>query len=313
MRKRPLGKTGIEVSELSLGTWGLSGDGYGPMVEAEVDRVIDRALAAGIDLFDTADVYGKGSMERRLGERLPAASTYVATKIGTDLTIVPPQKRFDLDYLRPAFEASRDRLRRETLDIVLLHNPTMLAMSKSEPFDFLKELKRLGAVRAWGVSAGTAEVARAAIRHGAEVIELAYNVFVAADLHGLRDILAESGVAVLARSVLAHGLLAGQWSPEREFYDGDHRNDRWTANDLKTRIGQLDALRPLVTGPVLSVRAAALRFVLANAQVSSAVLGPRSVAQLDQLVREAGSGPPYLRDTALAELSARLRAVGVVV
>ena len=283
------------------------------MVEAEVDRVIDRALAAGVDLFDTADVYGKGSMERRLGERLPAASTYVATKIGTDLAIVPPQKRFDLDHLRPAFEQSRERLRRETLDIVLLHNPTMLAMSRSEPFDFLKELKRLGAIRTWGVSAGSAEVARAAIRHGAEVIELAYNVFIAADLHGLRDIIGENGTGVLARSVLAHGLLAGQWSPDREFYDGDHRNDRWTAADLKTRIGQLEALRPLVTGPVLSVRAAALRFVLASTQVSSAVLGPRSVAQLDQLVREAGSGPPYLRDTALAELSARLRAVGVVV
>ncbi len=62
---------------------------------------------------------------------------------------------------------------------------------------------------------------------------------------------------------------------------------------------------------MLSLRAAAVRFVLANQLVTSAVLGPRSVAQLDQLVREAGLGPPYLRDTALAELSARLRAAGV--
>lgn len=313
MRKRPLGKTGIEVSELSLGTWGLSGDGYGPLPEGDADRVIDRALALGIDLFDTADVYGKGSMERRLGERLPAETTYVVTKIGTDLDVRPPQKRFELEYLRPAFEASRERLRREKLDVVLLHNPTMLAMSKSEPFDFLKELKRLGALRAWGVSAGSAEVARAAIRQGADVVELAYNVFVAGDLHGMMDAVTESGVAILARSVLAHGLLAGQWSPEREFYDGDHRNDRWTPDELRTRVSQLDALRPLVAGPVLTLRSAALRFVLANLAVSTAVLGPRSVPQLEQLVREAGSGPPYLRDTALAELGARLRAMGVVI
>ena len=313
MRKRPLGKTGIEVSELSLGTWGLSGDGYGPMVEIEVDRVIDRALAVGIDLFDTADVYGKGAMERRLAERLPSDSTYVVTKIGTDLDIVPPQKRFELDHLRPAFERSRERLRRDKLDVVLLHNPSMAAMEKSEAFDFLKELERLGALRAWGVSAGNADVARAAVRQGAGVIELAYNVFVAGDLHAIAADVSESGVGVLARSVLAHGLLAGQWSAEREFYMGDHRMDRWTPAELKTRLSQLEALRPMVTGPVVSLRAASLRFVLENRLVSSAVLGPRSVAQLEQLVREAGSGPPYLRDTALAELSARLRAVGVIV
>ena len=91
--------------------------------------------------------------------------------------------------------------------------------------------------------------------------------------------------------MLAHGLLAGQWSGDREFYPGDHRADRWTPAELGLRIGQLDALRPLVSGPVLSLRAAALRFVLANQLVTSAVLGPRSVAQLEQLVREAGDGP----------------------
>lgn len=313
MRKRPLGKTGIEVSELCLGTWGLSGDGYGPIVELEVDRVIDRALEVGVDLFDTADIYAKGAMERRLADRLPSNLTYVVTKIGTDLDVVPAQKRFELDYLRPAFERSRERLRRDQLDVVLLHNPTMAAMAKSEAFDFLKELKRLGALRAWGVSAGNADVARAAIGQGAEVIELAYNVFNAGDLHGVAAEVEAMGAGVLARSVLAHGLLAGQWSADREFYDGDHRMDRWTPAELKTRLTQLEALRPMVTGPVMSLRAAALRFVLANRLVSSAVLGPRSVAQLDQLVREAGSGPPYLRDTALAELSARLKAVGVYV
>ena len=161
------------------------------------------------------------------------------------------------------------------------------------------------------MSAGDAAVARLAIEQGAEVVELAYNVFCAADLHEISGAVAEGGVAVLARSVLAHGLLAGQWSPEREFYPGDHRADRWTPIELRQRLGQLDAIRPVVSGGVLSLRAAALRFVLVNQLVTSAVLGPRSVAQLDQLVREAGEGPPYLRDTALAELSARLRAAGV--
>jgi aryl-alcohol dehydrogenase-like predicted oxidoreductase len=313
VRKRPLGQTGIQVSELALGTWGLSGDGYGPVTPTEVERVIERALSLGIDLFDTADIYGGGEMERVLGRLVPADKGVIVTKIGTNTEETPKRKCFELPFLRASIEKCQERIGREKLDIVLLHNPTMLAMSTSEPFDFLKELTRLGTLKAWGVSAGAPEVAQAAIRKGAGVIELAYNVFIAGDLHAMAGDLAESGVGVLARSVLAHGLLTGHWSAEREFYPGDHRAERWTSNELRERIDQLDALRGLVQGPVLSLRAAALRFVLANQLVSSAVLGPRSVAQLEQLVREAGEGPPYLRDTALAELAARLRSVGVLV
>jgi aryl-alcohol dehydrogenase-like predicted oxidoreductase len=312
VRKRPLGKTGIDVSELSLGTWGLSGDGYGPIAQGEAERVIERALALGVDLFDTADIYGKGAMEELLGKKLPPEAVIV-TKVGTDRDASPPQKRFDLAYLRQAFDRCRDRLGREKLDVVLLHNPTMLAMSRVETFDFLGELKKLGALRTWGVSAGSLEVAQAAIRRGADVVEVAYNVLVPSDVHLMASEIAASGVGLLARSVLAHGLLAGQWSAEREFYPGDHRAERWTREELQLRLSQLDALRPMVGGPILSLRAAALRFVLSNPLVSTAVLGPRSVAQLEQLVREAGSSPPYLRDTALAELHARLKGVGILV
>jgi aryl-alcohol dehydrogenase-like predicted oxidoreductase len=252
-------------------------------------------------------------MERRLGGRLKGAGpTYVVTKIGTDLESSPPRKRFDPAYLRTAFERSQQRLGRDVVDVVLLHNPTVTAMRSKECVSFLKDLKEQRKIKAWGVSAGSADVARSAIRDGADVIEIAYNMFIAGDLHEVTGDLSEGGAGVLARSVLAHGLLAGQWSREREFYPGDHRLDRWTPTELKTRIRQLDALRPLVSGPVLSLRAAALRFVLANQIVSSAVLGPRSVAQLDQLVREAGM-PPYLQATALAELSSRLKDMGVAV
>lgn len=313
MRTRPLGQTGIDVSELSLGTWGLSGDGYGAVVEAEKDRTIDRALELGVTLFDTADVYGKGAMEKKLGERLPKEGARVVTKLGTDLEATPPRKRFSAGYLQDAFERSRERLKRGKLDIVLLHNPTMEALSAGDGVGVMKELKETERIAAWGVSAGSVEVARSAIMSGADVIELAYNIFIARDLHELAADLAESHAGVLARSVLAHGLLTGHWSPEREFYEGDHRSDRWTREELKRRIAQLDAVRPLVTsGHVPTLRAASLRFALANQLVSSVVLGPRSVTQLEQLAREAGQGPPYLRDTALADLSARLRTLGLL-
>lgn len=310
MRKRLLGRTGVEISELSLGTWGLSGDGYGAIVEAEADRVIDAAITHGVTLFEAADVYGKGAMEKKLGERLPKGTVFVATKLGTDLGVAPPRKRFDTKYLSDAFDRSQERLKRQ-IDIVLLHNPTAAALQEGEICAYLKDQKNEGKVRLWGVSAGSAEVARAAIEKGAEIVELVYNLFLPGDLHAISDEAHAKGVGILARSTLSHGLLAGHWTAEREFYPGDHRADRWTREELKIRVGQLDPLREVASRYVLTLRAAALRFVLSNELVSAAVIGPRSVAQLDQLVREAGNGPPYMRDTMLSELSTKLESLGI--
>lgn len=295
---------------MALGTWGLSGDAYGPMVFAEIDRVIDKAIALGINLFDTADVYGRGAMEKKLAERLPKDDTYVVTKIGTDLETKPPQKRFDPTYLRDSLVACRDRLGREPLDVVLLHNPTERTFTEGDTVEFMKEAVNEGFLRAWGASVGNEAVGRAAIRAGAQVIELAYNTYMAADLHHLSPDITRTGVGVLARSVLAHGLLTGHWSADREFEEGDHRAHRWTRKELSLRIDQLDALRPTVRDEIPNLRAVALRFVLSNQLVSSAVLGPRSVFQLEHLIRDAGA-PPYLKDTAMVDLAARLAAAGL--
>jgi aryl-alcohol dehydrogenase-like predicted oxidoreductase len=120
-----------------------------------------------------------------------------------------------------------------------------------------------------------------------------------------------AGTGVLARSTLAYGLLAGMWTKDREFPEGDHRTQRWSKLELERRVGQLDAVRYLVRGDVLTMRGAAVRFVLANHLVTSAVLGPRTVLQLEQLVRETGSGPTYLPDEQLSSLSVALKRVGI--
>jgi aryl-alcohol dehydrogenase-like predicted oxidoreductase len=314
MRRRPLGKTGMSVTELALGTWGLSGDGYLPVAESEQDRVIDRALALGITLYETADSYAHGEMERRLGRRLPNdGRVRVATKIGTDLDAAVPRKRFDSTYTREAVERSRERLGRDVIDVVLLHNPSLAAVEKAEATTLLAELAAAKKIRAWGVSAGSVEIARAAIGKGAQVISLAFNALHSSDLAALAAEIEKKEVGVLAHSVLGYGILTGHWSADKVFPDGDHRAERWTSDELRRRIRQLDALRPTVGGAVMTLRSAALRYVLSNRSVSSAVIGPRSSLQLDQLVREAGKGPPYLADDALGALRNRLRQVGVEV
>jgi aryl-alcohol dehydrogenase-like predicted oxidoreductase len=308
MKTRPFTGQSV-VSQLSLGTWGLSGDGYGPVSEAVQDEVIERARACGITLYETADVYGRGAMERRLGKIFGAdPSVTIVTKIGTDLEGMPKRKRFDAAYLRAACERSSERLARPKIDVLLLHNPAEQTLAVDEVWGVLGELKDEGKIGAWGVSAGSAAVARGALGRGAQVLELAYNAFSIADLDSLA--LAPGQVAVLARSVLAHGLLCGQWAETKVFAAGDHRGERWTVEQLRGRLKQLSALSSIVGGEVTTPRGAALRFVLSNRLVSSAVIGPRSRVQLDQLVREAGQGPEYLPASSLQRLKAELARVG---
>lgn len=308
MKTRPfIGES--TVSQLSLGTWGLSGDGYGPVSEAVQDEVIHRARAYGITLYETADVYGRGAMERRLGKIFGAdPGVTVVTKVGTDLGTMPQRKRFDPEYLREACARSIERLARPKLDVLLLHNPAEQTLATDEVSGVLGELKQAGQIGAWGVSAGSAAVARVALARGAEVLELAYNCFSIADLDLLG--LTPGKVAVLARSVLSYGLLCGQWTETKVFPPGDHRAERWTHEQLRGRLKQLSALSSVVGGEAPSLRAVALRFVLANPLVSSAVIGPRSRVQLDQLVREAGPGPEYLSQGVLTRLRDQLVRVG---
>lgn len=311
MRVRTLGKTGIEIPELCLGTWGLSGDGYGPVDEAEQDKVIERAVALGITAFDTADVYAKGAMESRLGrllEKQPGA--IVITKVGTDRSASPPIKRFDAEHLRAAAKASRERLKRR-IDVLLLHNPSPLALRKPHVAETLKSLVDDGTIRAWGASVGDADIGRAAIDAGAQVLQLAYSVFHTQDLTGVMALAKEQQVGLLGRSVLVHGLLCGQWPNTKTFPNGDHRRDRWTTDDFKKRISQLSALRPCVSGDVTSLRAAALRYALSESMLSSIVIGPRDAVQLDQLVRDAGKEPPYLSGDVKGALHGRLSSVGI--
>ncbi|MBX3192562.1 MAG: aldo/keto reductase [Labilithrix sp.] len=312
MRKRPLGKTGLVVSELAIGTWGLGGEAYGALEEADAEKVLRRAIEMGFTLIDTADAYGGGRMEVLVGKLLKEhPDLVVVTKNGVDRTTDPTRKTFEADYLRKRVETSCKRLAVEALPVLLLHHPTPDAIYGGEAVETMLALKKEGKIRHWGVAAGDEDVARAAVDKGAEVIELAYNLTHGIDLHRISGDVMVAGCGVLARSVLAYGLLAGMWSKEHTFPEGDHRNDRWTRMELEHRIDQLDAVRFLVKGDVHTLRGAAVRFVLANHLVSAAVLGARTVEQLEQLVRETGGGPRYLSDDDLRQLPRALEKVGI--
>jgi aryl-alcohol dehydrogenase-like predicted oxidoreductase len=309
VRKRPLGKTGLMVTEFCVGTWGLSGDGYGlpatgPAAAADLAATaratLECATELGVNFFETSDAYGAGLMETWLGDALPR-DAIVATKLGVDRATDPPTRKFDEQYLEAALVRSAKRLRRERVDLALLHSPTEEYLLSHNIGATMAALKSRGLCTHWGVAAGNSAVARLAIRQGAEVVELAYNLVHPTDMHRVSGDALVERVGVLARSPLAYGLLSGQWDIAREFAEGDHRRSRYLGDDLRARVALVEELRFLVSGDVTSLRGAAVRFVLASTVVSSAVLGPRNPEHIRDLVRETGEGPRYLSDDAIRQ------------
>ncbi len=310
MQTRELGRTKIRVSELSLGTWGLAGDAYGEVPPGEAKRVIERALLMGITLFETADCYGQGELERLLGSVLKKKKVTVVTKWGTDLAGAPAQKRFDPEFIEKSARASRHRLGAEIQLIGLLHNPSCEALEKGDATAALKKLKEEGIIQSWGVSVGDHDVANAAIDADTPLLSFAHNLLQVQPLRSVEKKIKEKGIGVLAHSLLFYGLLAGRWAPNKTFRMADHRSERWPGG-IASRIRHLDAVRPLVSGDVTTMRSAAVRFVLSNPLISSAILGPRTSSQLDQLVRECRSVAPYLSEGKLSALEARLEELKV--
>lgn len=317
MRTRTLGKSGLIVSELALGTWGLAGEAYGPVEDEDADKTIVRARELGITLLETADVYGSGEgkepMEARIGRLIDKDDQcYIVTKGGNDLNGTPPRKRFDRMFLHRSAARSAERLRRPA-DLYLLHNPTVDTLRRGEAIGTLEELIQEKIIKRWGVSCGDSDVARVAIELGAPVIEVAYNMFHQRDLMEVIEDVKAANVGLLARSPLAHGLLCGTWPADRTFEEGDHRRDRWTPEELTERLRQVAEMRPLVKEEIHTLRSAALRFVLSNQLVSSCVVGARTAQQIESNVRAVGKEPPYLSDDDLERIPTLLAEAGVKV
>lgn len=313
MKTRALGRSGLEVGEVGLGTWGLSGEGYGPCDAATARATLAAAADAGCTFFETSDCYALGETQQLLGElkkERGASKVFVSSRVGIDReTGGMPRRDFSAKYLTLACERSLKRLGVERLDAAVLHNPTVDTLRRGEAWMCLRAMQQQGKVGMAGVSVSTVEAGRAAVEVGAELIVLPYNLLFPTLLHQLSGEVV-SGTAVVVRSPYAYGLLADGWDATRRFDDDDHRTYRWTTQDLVRRVKQREVLRALVHDEVRTLREAALRYVLANHLVSVVVPGARTPEQARQNA-EAVAGPPYLPDGDLAQIGAILRDAGI--
>ena len=314
MKDRTLGKTDIQVSELTLGTWGLASGAYGEVSDKDFERTVETAREEGITTFDLAPLWGDGRSERVVAKAIGAKRdecVYI-TRGGAALEDDRVAHRFDPASLRADCEASLERLETDRIDLWLLHVPPSHLYATQPWSDAVEALKKEEKIRAWGASVSDAADARRAIGAGAEVLVLPHHLLSADTLADIAEEIETAECGVLVRSPLLHGLLTGTWSEGRSFPEEDHRSARWTARTLRLRVRQLHALNYLVKGDVLNLTSAALRFALSNPLVAGAIVGARTPEQVRSAVKhvDIDTEPPYLAPEDIERLAQVLSAAG---
>jgi aryl-alcohol dehydrogenase-like predicted oxidoreductase len=304
MHTRSLGRTDLRLGEITLGTWGLAEQSYGPVTPERFDEVLNAALDAGITSFDVAPLWGDGESERRVGRALREASgeTTVITRAGARRMGGKLARGFSAKELVADCESSLERLQREQIDLLLLHNPGEAVLREEGWREAIETLEQDGMIRAWGVSVGDVDEARMAIAAGAQAICMSVSLLERRGLEDLGAELAQAGCGVLARSPLAYGMLAGQWAESRVFAADDHRARRWGFAAFGARLRQVNTMRFLVGPRHPDLATAALRYVLGQPYVTTAIVGARTAMQVASAA-QAADGPPYLEDDDLARLA----------
>jgi aryl-alcohol dehydrogenase-like predicted oxidoreductase len=299
MKYRVLGKTGVEVSEVGLGTWQLGDADWGVVGEAEALRILHRSIELGVNFLDTADVYGLGLSERTIGRFLrdTRERVHVATKVGrklwVDLGLQWPE-RITLDMARRATEQSLRNLGVDALFLQQWHCLPTDEYRRGDVFDHLERLKREGLLQHWGCSVESVEEARLCMAHpGCATLQVIYNVFRQKLTDQLLPEARQNNVGILARVPLASGLLAGAWQADHQFAPQDHRH--YNADGQVFNVGETFAGLPFARGvelaaqvnailqpkPAATMAQLALRWILDHAGVSTVIPGATKLRQAE--------------------------------
>jgi aryl-alcohol dehydrogenase-like predicted oxidoreductase len=298
MRYRTLGTTDLIASEIGLGCWAIGGRSWGPVDDVTSVAAIRRAIDVGINFFDTSDSYGNGHSETLLGSSLVDARdrTIICSKGG----ILPELsgQDFSANYLGRAVEGSLQRLRRDAIDLYLLHNPDRVTIERGEAFETMERLRSAGMVRHWGVSVRPAADQWKAPPSGSTpspiddalatlsltkpaAIEIVFNMFEAEAAAKLFAEAHKRGVGIIGRVPLASGLLSGKFASQMQFPRGDFRRT-WPREQFEADLQRLQRLmaRPAMRGRALPE--AALAFALSFDELSVIIPGAKTPQQVEQ-------------------------------
>ncbi|QGZ63273.1 aldo/keto reductase [Paraburkholderia acidisoli] len=298
MRYNSLGRTGLFVSELCLGTMTFGGGAgiwnqIGDLQQAEAERLVGRAIDAGINFIDTADVYSQGVSEQITGQALknlkvPRDQVVVATKVFSEMGKSPNERGASRYHIMDGVKASLKRLQLDHIDLYQIHGFDP-ATPIEETVRALDTLVQHGHVRYVGVSNWAAwQIMKAlgiAHHHGLARFESlqAYYTIAGRDLEReLAPMLRSEGLGLMVWSPLAGGLLSGKYGREQQGEAGSRRTTFDFPPVNRDRAWDcVDAMRPIAEKKGVSVAQIALAWLLHQRAVTTVIIGAKRVDQLD--------------------------------
>jgi aryl-alcohol dehydrogenase-like predicted oxidoreductase len=291
MNYRELGNTGINISEVSFGTWAIGGS-WGKTSDAEAIRSLEHAMDKGVNFFDTADVYGDGHAEELLAKATKGKEDeiYIATKFCRQGDIFDP-KNYSYEQVRAYCEDSLRRLGRERIDLYQIHCPATAILRDGAVFDVLDTLQREGKIRHYGVSVETMEEGLICLENpNVKSLQIIFNMFRQKPLETLIPEAYKKGVGLLVRLPLASGLLTGKFTSDHVFEEDDHR--RFNENGEAFNVGETFAGLGFKKGVELadelkwigesrgSMASAALRWILDHKEITCIIPGFKNMKQV---------------------------------
>lgn len=292
MNYRTLGKTGFDVSEVSLGTWQVGGGWGGEFDQETATDILNTALDHGINFIDTADVYSDGASEKAVGEfvRFKSEKLYVATKCGRQLT-PHTNEQYTPEVLRKFVEESLVNSGLETLDLIQIHCPPTEVYYRPEIFEEFDKLKDEGKILNLGVSVEKVEEALKAIEYpNVTTIQIIFNMFRQRPKELFFEQAKEKNIGVIVRVPLASGLLSGKFDSNTTFAKGDHRHfnrdgsafdkgETFAGLDYELGLDVVDELKQEF--PDVSLPQLALRWILMFDAVSCIIPGASKASQVE--------------------------------
>ena len=303
---RQLGTTGIRISPVVMGMWQAGKEMWAGIDDKETGRAVRAAFDAGINAFDTAEMYGNGHSERMLA----AATADIRAQVVYMTKVFSNHLQYD--QVVAACNRSLKNLKTDYIDLYQVHWPSGSWGGRKVPVEetmrALNDLKSQGKIRAIGVSNfSRAEIEEAARFGRIDSLQPPYSLFWRQVEKDALPYCAENGVTVLAYSSMAQGILAGRFGAEPRFADGDHRKGhRLFQTDLYPQVLQaVERLKPVAQRNGITLSQLALAWVVSHPGVC-AIAGARNAAQAAE---NAGAMKVTLPASDLAEMEAIGRTV----
>jgi len=302
MKFRKLGRTGIEVSEIGFGAWGIGGKQWLGGEDDESLRALHRAIELGVNFIDTALAYGEGHSERLVGQvvREAPGKVWVATKIPPKNLLWPARPGIGIDEVYPydyavkCTEKSLQNLKMETIDLQQFHvwNPEWIG--RDEWRRAIEDLKKSGKVRAFGISINDHQPDSALELIGTgtiDTVQVIYNIFDQSPESKLYPACQKADIGVLARVPLDEGSLTGALTNDTKFPQGDFREHYFRGDKLGKAVEHAEALKADLKDQQDSMAETALRFVISHPAVTTVIPGMRKVRNVESSVSVSKKGP----------------------